>query len=74
MSERFVYQIVRIGSSPGDLCFANEGATCEEWSQLEDKANKEVIAVDLATGKISHRYPHEESEKIASIWRNPTIH
>ncbi len=73
MSTRFVYQIVRIGVLPGNDSFAMEGATCEQWSRLDDKADKEVIAVDIATGKVSHRYPHEESESIARNWRNPTV-
>ena len=73
MNARFVYQIATIGGLPGNDSFAVEGATCEEWSLREDKADKEVIAIDLATGKVSHRYSHEESEKIANSWRHPII-
>jgi hypothetical protein len=49
MTGRFVYLIVKIGGFPGLKGFANEGAICEEWSLLEDKAHKGVIAVDLVT-------------------------
>jgi|HubBroStandDraft_3_1064219.scaffolds.fasta_scaffold02151_2 hypothetical protein len=70
---QLIYYIVRIGEAPGDNGFPFEGATCTEWSRLEDKAEKEVIAVDLVTGRVTNRYPAAEAEKIANIWRNSKI-
>lgn len=68
-----VYQIVRIGGSPVDECYSEQGAACAEWSLLSDKSDKEVIAVNLATGEVSHRYSPADSERIAQAWRNPKI-
>jgi hypothetical protein len=70
---QLVYHIVKIGGPPGDTGFPYEGATCVEWSSLEDKAEKEAIAVDLVTKQVMRRYSAAEAEKIATIWRNPTI-
>jgi len=70
---QLIYQIVKIGGAPGDNGFPYEGATCEKWSRLEDKAEKEVVAVDLVTGQVTYRYSAAEAEKNATIWRNPKI-
>jgi hypothetical protein len=70
---QLVYHIVEIGEAPGDIGFSYEGATCAEWSSLEGKAEKEVIAVDLVTKQIMRRYSAAEAETIANTWRNPKI-
>ena len=71
MTGRFIYLIVKIGGFPGHKGFANEGAICEEWSLLEDRAHKAVIAVDLVTREVARRYSPAESDDIAKCWRNP---
>jgi hypothetical protein len=70
---QLVYHIVKVGEMPGNDGFPFEGATCAEWSRLADKAEKEVIAVDLATKQVIRRYSADEAEKIAKTWNNPTI-
>lgn len=71
MADMLTYQIVKIGDLPGDeTTFSSEGGTCAEWSQLNDKAEKEVVAIDLTTGAVRRRYPPSESERIALDFRN----
>ena len=67
------YCIVEIGSVPQtDRLNTNLGATCEEWSQLPDKAQKEVVAIEIH-GSIIHRYSSNESEALAYKFRHPEI-
>jgi len=68
------FYIVKIGELPGNRAFKSEGATCGAWSRSDDKDQLEVIAADLLTGKVQHRYSRAESERIAHSFRNPTIH
>ena len=68
-----VYQIVKIGAQPGNESSSNEGATCAAWAESEDRQNIEVIAIDLSTGAITHRYTPAESERVARLFRNPNI-
>lgn len=67
------YHIVRIGDPPGSQSAANRGGTCAAWSDSKDKANIEVIEVDLATGNVLHRFTPAEAEKIAYEFRHPRI-
>ena len=67
------YHIVRIGGPPGNQGNENEGATCAAWAESADKLSTEVIAVDLTTGEITHRYMTAEAERIARTFRNPRI-
>ncbi|MGA2370104.1 MAG: hypothetical protein ACLPPV_03670 [Candidatus Korobacteraceae bacterium] len=70
---QLIYHIVKIGEAPGNDGYPYERATCAEWSSLEDKAEKEVIAVDLATKQVMRRYSAAEAEQIANNWRNPEV-
>jgi hypothetical protein len=67
------YHIVKIGELPGNQASDSEGATCYAWSLMRGNDQMEVVAADLATGEVEHRYAHAESERIASIYRNPKI-
>jgi hypothetical protein len=67
------YHIVKIGGLPGNQASDSEGATCDQWSRLDNKDQLEVVAADLVTGEVKHRYSHGESERIAHSFRNPMI-
>jgi hypothetical protein len=69
-----VYHIVKIGDPPGNQASDSEGATCYAWSLMRGKDEMEVVAADLVTGEITHRYSPEESEMAASTFRHPKIH
>jgi hypothetical protein len=67
------YCIVEIGAAPEtDQVNAILGATCEEWSQLPDKAQKEVVAIEIHSN-IVRRYSYNESEALAYKFRHPKI-
>ena len=68
-----VYHIVKIGDPPGNQVSDNEGATCYAWSLMQGKDKMEVIAADLLTGEVKHRYSPAESEKVAHDFRAPKI-
>jgi hypothetical protein len=67
------YCIVRIGVAPeSDRVNAILGATCSEWSQLHDKAQKEVVAIETH-GNLIRRYSSLESEQLAYSFLHPKI-
>lgn len=67
------YCIVRIGAAPeSDRVSAILGATCSEWSQLPDKAQKEVVAIETH-GNLIRRYSSQESEQLAYSFIHPKI-
>jgi hypothetical protein len=74
MVDVIVYHIVKIGDPPGNQASDSEGATCYAWSLMRGKDEMEVIAADLVTGEVTHRYSHTESEKAANTFRDPKIH
>ena len=65
-----IFHIVKIGEPPGNQASDSEGATCYAWSLMQGKDQREVVATDLATGEVEHRYTHAEAERIASIYRD----
>ncbi len=67
------YHIVKIGELPGNQASDSEEATCYAWSLRHDKDQMEVIAADLVTGKVTHRYSAVESEKAANLFRAPKV-
>ncbi len=68
-----VYHIVKIGDTPGNQASDGEGATCYAWWLMQGKERMEVVAADLLTGEVTHRYSPAESEKVAHIFRAPRI-
>ena len=55
------YCIVPIGAVPvGNRLNANFTTTCIEWSELPDKADREVVKVQY--GSVLHRYSAAEAE------------
>jgi hypothetical protein len=67
------YCIVNIGAvAAADRLGTNLGATCEEWSQLPDKARKEVVEIEIH-GNLIRRYSCMESEALAQEFRHPII-
>lgn len=68
------YCIVKIGEPAEADCRLNTklGATCEEWSQLPDRVQMEVVEIDLG-GSVIHRYSSAESQKKARDFHNPRI-
>ncbi len=68
-----VYHIVRIGNPPGNHGATSGGGTCAAWSDSKDKTSTEVIEVSLGTGEILRRLTPTEAEKMAYVFRHPTI-
>jgi hypothetical protein len=73
VSSVIVYHIVKIGEPPGNQASDSEDATCYAWSLMRGKDQMEVVAADLLTGEVTHRYSQVESERAASIFRDPRI-
>jgi hypothetical protein len=67
------YHIVKIGGPSANQASDSEEATCYAWSLMWNKDRMEVVAADLFTGEITHRYSATESEKVASIFRDPKV-
>jgi hypothetical protein len=67
------YHIVKIGGQPANDGSPSEGATCAAWAESTEKQSAEVIAADLTTGEVKHRYAPSESQRIAQSFRNPRI-
>jgi hypothetical protein len=67
------YHIVKIGEPTGNQASDSEGATCYAWSLMRSKDQMEVVAADLVTGEVTHRYSQTESERAANNFRDPKI-
>jgi hypothetical protein len=61
---------VRKGDLPGNDGSATRGAVCARWAESPDKANTEVVEVDLS-GNVIRRFSQAESESIAHKFDNP---
>ena len=68
-----VYHIVKRGDPPGIQAASSRGGTCAAWCDSHDKANTEVIEVDLATGEVLHRFTPDEANKLAYEFRHPRL-
>jgi len=69
-----LYYIVKKGDPPGNDGAANLGGICAVWAESPDKEQTEVIAVAVSGPKQTiRRFTADESEKIASDFRNPKI-
>ena len=73
MRNMIAYHIVKIGEEPGNQASDSEAATCYEWSLMKGRDRMEVVAADLLTGEVTHRYSDLESEKAANLFRDPKL-